>query len=228
LLLVSAVSFTQTTDASAQSANISSNSLAQSNAKADWDLVVEIHINGETVGDMEHVLQPEPGKFYATAESFADWRLTAPAKPGCVVDGVKYYAIDALPGATVTLDPVLQVLLISVPPGLFRGQRVGGGRPPEVKADSGLGMFVNHDIRLIEFEGHTQRAGVMEAEFFSSAGVLTSQFSDANVVKNSRPIWLDTTFQTDFPEQRAAFTIGDATAGHLGAAGLLHRGALGQ
>ena len=212
LLLVSAVSFTQTAGTSAQSAKISSNPLAQSDAKSGWDLVVEIHINGETVGDMAHVLQPEPGKFYATAESFADWRLTAPAKPGCVVDGVKYYAIDALPGATVTLDPVLQVLLISVPPGLFRGQRVGGGRPPEMKADSGLGMFVNHDVRLTEFEGHTQLAGVMEAEFFSSAGVLTSQFSDANVAKNSRPIWLDTSFQTEFPDQRAAFTIGDATS----------------
>jgi len=129
--LASALCFTQTTDTFVQG---SRNPVAQSEAEPGWDLLVEVHINGETVGDMAHVLQPEPGKFYATAESFADWRLTAPAKPGCVVDGVKYYAIDALPGSAITFDEVLQVLSISVPPGLFRGQRVGGGRPPELKA----------------------------------------------------------------------------------------------
>jgi outer membrane usher protein len=211
-LLFSPVSFTQTPDTSVQAGKISTNLVVQPDAKSGWDLLVEVRINGQTVVEMAHVLQPEPGKFYATAESFADWRLTAPATPVCKVEGVKYFAIDALPGATVTLDPVLQVLSISVPPGLFRGQRIGPPLPPAAHADSGLGMFLNHDIRLSAFAGHEQLGGSMEAGFFSREGVLTSQFSDENVAKTLRPLWLASTFQREFQDQRAALTIGDATS----------------
>jgi outer membrane usher protein len=212
LLLLSSVSFSQTPDAALQSSKISTNLLAQADAKSGWDLVVEIHVNGQTVGEMAHVLQPEPGKFYATADSFASWRLTAPAVPAIQVDGVKYFAIDSLPGATAKLDPVLQVLSISVPPRLFREQRLGPARPPLLKADSGLGMFLNHDIRLSEYEAHPQVGGTAEAGFFSREGVLTTQVADGNVTKTPRPIWLDSSFQSEFPEKRAAFTIGDTTS----------------
>jgi outer membrane usher protein len=160
---------------------------------------------------MAHVLQPEPGKFYATAESFAEWRLTAPAVPACQVEGVKYFAIDSLPGVTVTLDPAVQELLISVPPGLFREQRLGVVRPSVTKVDSGLGAFLNHDFRLTESGGHSLVTGAMGGGFFSREGVVTSQFSDVNVVK-TRPIWLASSFQREFPEMRAAFTVGDATS----------------
>jgi outer membrane usher protein len=211
LLLLSPVCLTQTPDTSVQSGAISANLVAQRNVKPGWDLVVEVRINGKTAAEMAHVLQPEPGKFYATAESFTEWRLTVPDVPACEVEGVKYFAIDSLPGVTVTLDPAVQVLLISVPPGLFREQRLGRVRPPVMKVDSGLGAFLNHDFRLTESGGHPLVTGAMEAGFFSREGVLTSQFSDVNVVK-TRPIWLASSFQREFPEVRAAFTIGDATS----------------
>jgi len=212
LLLLSPICYTQTPDTSVRSSTISADLLAQPDAKPGWDLVVEVRINGQTAAEMAHVLQPEPGKFYATAESFAAWRLTAPAVPACEVEGVKYFAIDSLPGVTLTFNPVVQALSISVPPGLFREQRLGPIRPPAPKVDSGLGMFLNHDFRLTESEGQSQLTGAMEAGFFSREGVLTSQFSDADLVKTPRPIWLASSFQREFPEMRAALTIGDATS----------------
>jgi outer membrane usher protein len=212
LLLLSPVSFTQTPDTSVLPGKTSTNLLPQADAKPGWDLVVEIHVNGQMVGEMAHVLQPEPGKFYATADSFASWRLTPPAVAACQVEGVKYFAIDSLPGATALLDPVLQVLSISVPPNLFREQRLGIARAPALKADSGLGMFLNHDMRLSEYLAHPQMGGIVEAGFFSREGVLTTQVADANVAKTPRPIWLDSSFQSEFPDQRAAFTIGDSTS----------------
>jgi outer membrane usher protein len=212
LLLFSPVGFTQTPDTSVQSAKASANLVAQPEAKSGWDLLVEVHINGQTAGEMAHILQPEPGKFYATAESFTSWRLTPPAAPACQIEGVKYFAIDSLPGATATLDPVLQVLSIIVPAGLFQGQRIGPAPRAMLKADSGLGLFLNHDIRVSAFQGTEQLGGSMEAGFFSREGVLTSQFSDENIVKSLRPLWLASSFQREYQDKRAALTIGDSTS----------------
>jgi outer membrane usher protein len=54
--------------------------------------------------------------------------------------------------------------------------------------------------------------GMVEAGFFSRAGVLTTQVEDGNVANTPRPIWLNSSFQSEFPDKRAAFTIGDSTS----------------
>src|ERR1700679_2951329 len=97
-LLLSPLCFTQIPDTFVLPGNGLTGSLAPTDSKSVWDLVVEVHVNGRTAAEMAHVLQPEPGKFYATADSFKDWRLTAPAAPVRELDGVKYFAIDSLPG----------------------------------------------------------------------------------------------------------------------------------
>jgi outer membrane usher protein len=176
---------------------------------SSWVTLVELRINGQPAGEAR-MLQLEPGKFYATAASFAEWRLKPPPKPACQVQGVVYFALTDLPGATVSFDSAQQVLSITAPASSFLETHIGPVSHPPLKAESATSLYLNHDFRTTVTAGHPGVAGLVEAGFFSPEGILTSQFAETNFAKSPMPIWLNTTFEREVPERRASLSIGDA------------------
>jgi outer membrane usher protein len=183
--------------------------------------VVELRINGKSVGEAR-VLQLEPGKLYATADSFAQWRLKPPPKPACQVQGTIYFAVADLPGAVVNFDSSQQILSITAPPTWFLETQLGPVSRLPVKADSATGVFLNHDLRASFANGHSALAALMQAGLFSRAGILTVQFTEPDLGKSTRPLWLDSTFEREVPNLRASLTIGDAISASAPWAGQVH------
>jgi outer membrane usher protein len=182
---------------------------------------VEIRINGKSAGEAR-VLQLEPGKLYATADSFTQWRLKAPPKPACQVQGVIYFAVGELPGATVSFDPSQQILSITAPPTSFLESRLGPVTHPPLKAESATGVFLNHDFRASYAEGHRGLAGLVQGGLFSRAGILTMEFAEPDLTESTKPLWLNSTFEREVPQLRASLTIGDTVSASAPWAGQVH------
>jgi outer membrane usher protein len=182
---------------------------ASNSDTSSWMAVLELRVNGRSAGEAR-VLQLEPGKFYATAESFAQWRLKPPPKPACQVQGIIYFAVADLFGAVVSFDPAQQTLSITAPASSFVETDIGPLPQPSPKADSATGVFLNHDFRASYADGRRGLAGLMQAGLFTQEGILTIQLVESDLTKSTKPLWLDSTFEREVPEQRASLTIGDA------------------
>src|ERR1700677_5324580 len=44
------------------------------------ELIVAVRINGQMISDSVRLLQPQTGRFFASADAFTEWRLVKPAK----------------------------------------------------------------------------------------------------------------------------------------------------
>jgi outer membrane usher protein len=210
LLLISSISHGQTPDTYVQTPKTTFTAASDPTASS-WVAVVELRINGKSEGEAR-VLQLEPGKFYATGDSFAQWRLKPPPKAACQVEHVIYFAVADLPNAVVSFDPSQQILSITAPASSFVETRLGPVSHPPFKADSATGVFLNHDFRASYADGHPGLAGLMQGGLFSRAGILTVEFAESDLTKSTKPLWLNSIFEREVPELRASLTLGDAVS----------------
>lgn len=190
--------------------------VAQANGKSAGaasqarELMVAVHVNGQSVSEFAVLLQ-DGSRYYATAHELREWRLRRPAVPPLSRTGEEYYPLDALPGITAQLDSSLQILFLKVPADDFDSSLLQATERQSVQINAPEpGMFLNHDIECLGVSGSEAVSGLVEAGVFSKLGVVTSRFVSHNLTQLVRPTRLDTQFFHDFPSHMSTLTIGDS------------------
>ena len=170
------------------------------------------------VVQINHIGAPEPvlllrladGRLLARGEDVNRWRLPLPAQ--ALASGEeKFYALDALPGLSYTIDEARQALFIDVPTSLFLNTSLNG-QPRHFSAapPSPSGGFFNYDISAQASSGGTQAGGLFELGVFNSWGVGVANFVARDYGMGSPVVRLDTTWTQDRPAEMASLRVGDA------------------
>jgi outer membrane usher protein len=174
------------------------------------ELIVAVRINGQMISDSVRLLQPQTGRFFASADAFTEWRLVKPAKSVLRVAGSDYFALNDVRGAICQFDPGRQLLSIAVPASSFELTMISGGRHSSGEASASFGAFVNHDLRFTEVQGSGMGiSGIVETGVSSNAGVFTNQVALRGTGESYSATRLSTQFVSEFPDRIAALTLGD-------------------
>jgi outer membrane usher protein len=146
-------------------------------ANADEKLLLEVQINGHSIGKIgEFTLRQ--GKLMARPDELRDLGFRVPASLAAGPGGL--IALSDLPGLTWSIDQKNQVLRVTasdsalLPTVLQPEGREGlGGRRV---IESGTGMTLNYDLIGTYASGQTSATGSLDLRAFSSKGVLSSDW----------------------------------------------------
>jgi outer membrane usher protein len=177
------------------------------------EVSLAVKINGRPVSDFARLLQMGDNRFYAGGDLLQQWRLRLPAADAWSVGDQTVYRLDELPGLRASLNQAEQVLSLDVPAADFTGSQFNGmWREPLPVDHSSPGLFLNHQLQYTYTPQQSTMAGLFEAGFFSPLGVLTSRFTSRDFLSSPTPLRLDTQLTREFPDDRAALTVGDAVS----------------
>jgi len=186
---------------------------------------VEVLLNG-TPGGIWPVLE-RGGLFYAPAEAFENWRMDRAGElPAVDHRGLRYFQINALPGADVKLDLRQNSLVVNVSPEVFAATRLARSQAAAALPRSPAipSAFLNYDVSYTRQKVRglvTPDLGFIgEAGLSNSLGVFTTTFvgRDLDDASTRRFLRLESTFRRDFPDKGYTLHLGDGTlrTGYLG------------
>jgi outer membrane usher protein len=184
-------------------------------AQTPWphEVVLGVQINGRPSGDFARLLQMENGKLYVPSDLIAQWRLQVFQGSSISFGGQTYFSLDALNGVQWKVDPTKQILSLTVSPSAFAPTTLNASfRQPVEAARPQPGLFLNHQLVYSHLPGIDALGGLFEAGFFSSLGVMTSQFAEHDFTQAIAPIRLQTKLAREFPDHMAILNIGDSTS----------------
>ena len=186
---------------------------APSGQAAEQEMWLVVQINHSGAAEPVLLLRLADGRLLARGEDINRWRLPLPARN--LASGEEtFYALDALPGLSYTIDEARQALFIDVPPSLFLNTSLNGQRrhfsaaPP-----SPPGAFFNYDVSAQSTSTGTQLGGLFELGVFNSWGVGIANFVARDYGIGSPVTRLDTTWTQDRPAEMASLRVGDAITG---------------
>ena len=187
-------------------------SLTRSNAKNTSEvLLLDVRVNSQRLSDVVRVEQMPAGRLLVSADAWQEARLV-PGQMHTMSDGTLAYALDALPGATYTVDRQNLSLEINAPATAFIGSSLGlQGQSTAAPPRPDPGLFLNYDASLQRAAGGALTGGAMlEAIAFSKVGNLVSSVlvrADGNKRSVER---LDTFWRYDMPDRMESIVVGDA------------------
>lgn len=184
---------------------------------AEQELWLVVRVNRSEPGEPVLLLRLPDGRLLARASDLKRWRLPLPAGAPRISGSDRFYALDALPGLTYSLDEEHQALLIDAPPGLFPTTRVSGrperfSMPPPVST----GAYLNYNVSVQHSRNRTQTGGLLETGLFNSWGVGVADFLVRDYGNAPHVLRLQTTWTKDMPSDVASLRIGDAITGSGG------------
>jgi len=175
------------------------------------EIMAAVSINGKPIGDSFHLVEDNAGHFYVTGDVLSETRLKVLPKKNIQLNGRDYYALDLIPGISYAFDQHRQSLALSIGASEFAENVLEvSPRMRLLPTVSSPGVFLNHDLEFSHTPGKSIGSGLVEAGFFSQAGILTSHFVSRNVQDISQFSRLDTQLSKDFPDRRAMLNIGDS------------------
>jgi outer membrane usher protein len=181
---------------------------------AQEELWLSVQINHYGPAEPVLLLRLADGRLLARGDDLTHWRLPLPAQSPISSSGQKFYALDALPGLTYTLDEAKQALFVSVPPALFLNTLLNGQvRQFSAASAAPPGAFFNYDVSSQTTSGHVQTGGLFELGLFNSWGVGVGDFLARDYGGGSNVIRLSTTWTQDHPTELASLRVGDAITG---------------
>ncbi len=150
------------------------------------------------------------GKLWLRESDFAALQLRRPDVEPRLVEGERYFALDALAGLRWELDEASQRVVVHAPATAFVGTRsaVHTDAPPPADR-AAIGASLNYQIFGQRSDERTA-SGLAELGLFSGWGVLTSTTIARHDATTNRAIRLDTTFTRDFPDRLTTLSLGDA------------------
>lgn len=171
-----------------------------------------VDINRQQLKQTVMLLEDKTGALYLWRHDMQRWRLRLPeASTAIDYQGEKYYPVSAISDVSAIYDPNRLTLMINVRPEAFieTAQTIqASNMPPPVK--TGPGGFINYDLFAANSPASTQRAGQFELGYFNRFGVGTSGILANDLGNSTRVTRLDTTWTTDYPDQRQTLHLGDA------------------
>ena len=174
-------------------------------------LLLDVRVNSQRLSDVVRVEQMSEGRLLVSADAWQEARL-APGEVHTMSDGTLAYALDALPGATYTVDRQNLSLEINAPATAFIGSSLGlQGQSTAAPPRPNPGIFINYDTSLQRAAGGALTGGAtLEAIAFSQLGNLVSSVlvrADGNKRSLDR---LDTFWRYDMPDRMETMLVGDA------------------
>jgi outer membrane usher protein len=183
------------------------------NEPGPHELMLGVQINGHAAGEFARVLKGEDGKLYVPSDLIAQWRVQVFQGRSFTYNGKTYFALDSINGLQWQIDPATQTLSLTVLPSAFAPTTVDASFHEAFEATRPQpGLFVNHEMVYTHASSQTGLAGLFEAGFFSSLGVLTSRFAERDFTASITPIRLDTRLAREFPDRMALLNVGDSTS----------------
>jgi outer membrane usher protein len=186
--------------------------LSSGSAGSPGETLLQVVVNGESIGEVWPVHQAAASRFYVPESFFTAARLKLPATPPNRTSGGNSFAVCDIPDSQCILDAAQQTLRITVPGTAFVGTLLNGmQRAAEAPDVSRTGAFLNHDIQVSGGQGRsTSVSGIIEAGFFGPLGVFTTEFLAHDLVSSVHATRLNTQFSRDFPDRRETLAVGDS------------------
>jgi len=182
------------------------------------EVVLQIQINGSAGSEMVVALR-DTSTVWLDADDFGRLRLRIPNREPLVVDGVQHFPLQAIAGASISIDEATQLVSLTVPAVAFAGTNIAvADRPRHAISQANFGGFINYEFGAEHDETNsaptataaTFETGFAELGIFGQHGVITNSVIGHNTVEERRAIRLESTWTYDFPARLQTLRIGDA------------------
>lgn len=182
------------------------------------EAVLQIEVNGSAASEMVVALRDSGNNIWLDADDFVRLRLNTPNREPLLIDGVKHFPLQAIPGAVVTVDEATLRVALTVPATAFAGTNIAlEERPNRVYPRANFGGFVNYELsaehddvqNAINDASSTFETAYAELGFFGPHGVITNSAIGHNAEESRRATRLETTWTYDFPSQLQTLRVGD-------------------
>lgn len=176
----------------------------------EWLLAVTL--NGREASDGALFVEPPDGGSLAAQVALLEaWRIRTDSGRVLTFQGEPYYPLDAIPGATFTLDRQALTLALEVPPDGFADSTLLAEEAPRPRPATGTGGFLDYDLLLQAGDGFDEEvSGLVELGAFGQPGTALSSFRLDDLAASPQAIRLDTTLSRDVPDRRTTWRIGDS------------------
>ena len=175
--------------------------------------LLDVTLNGQRAGEPILFLQDEHGTLYASARTFAVWRLRTPPEAPLRYEDDLFYRLSALPSLEVRLSEAEQAVSIDAPAAMFETQHASLGLADELPMTApGSGLFMTYDLLLEHLRGENNASGAFETGLFTGRGVGTTGFIAGAGSNGSRLVRLDTSWAIDRPSSATSLRVGDSVS----------------
>jgi outer membrane usher protein len=187
-------------------------------------LLVQPTVNGMQ-REVTVLLRDHVGRYYADAETLADWRMAPPFPLPVEHDGRSFYALDAFRGLHVAIAERTMSAIVTAPPEVMLGTRQSLARASRhVAADGAFGAFLDYDVAYTDDDSgaYDGLSGLLSPTLFTRRGSLSASALYQNEESLATPteayssalpngwIRLDTAWTRDNPEAMTTLALGDA------------------
>ncbi len=174
------------------------------------ELIVELNLNGTSVGEGVLVLRNRTGEWFLPSDVLADAKVLSADVPAVRFNETSYVPLELLGTQASSFDEGRMALAIHLPPSRFRPTSLGTGSTGDITLPGqSAGAFLNYDLLLDHVAGHGGRSLYTEAggAMVQGVGVISALAIDRVGLRHS--VRLDTTFTRDLPERMATLHVGD-------------------
>jgi outer membrane usher protein len=174
-------------------------------------LLLDVSVNGRALADVARVEFRPDGTVLLPVETWTAARLTPLAQASALSDGTPAYAINAVAGATCSLDRQALRLHVTVPPAALAASTVASAAapiPPPPRPPPGV--VLNYDLATSYAGGGSpvSSGAVVEATVFGAAGNFVAS-ALVHAGQERRIERLDTYWRYDMPGRMQSLVLGD-------------------
>ena len=182
------------------------------------EILLSVELNGRLVSQGGLFVEDADGRLAVQLALIEAWRIEADLTQVLTFAGEPYYPLDALGGATWSLDRNGLALTLEVPPARFIGSTASAPAERRRPPAPGSGGFLDYDF-LFQAGNELDQgvSGLVELGGFHAGGTGVSSFLLDDVTSTPEVTRLDTTLARDFLGTRSTLRLGDtiATGGAL-------------
>lgn len=182
------------------------------------ELLLSVDLNGQRVSEGALFVESSEGRLAAQLSLVNAWRIRTDTAPVLSIGGEPYVPLDAIPGATLTLNRNQLSLTLEVPPDRFVSSTAAGAPASRLVPVSGTGGFLDYDLLYQAGSGVDHGlSGLLELGGFHAGSISSSGFLMNDLTTQPTVTRLDTSLARDFLAARTTFRLGDtiSTGGAL-------------
>jgi outer membrane usher protein len=172
----------------------------------------QVILNGQPVSDAAiFAKETATGRLVVELAEARRWRLVIDDARIVTLNGEDFYPIDAIAGASATVDDVDLSLALQVPPEALDPLVIRGEVDSRPMVASGFGAFLDYDVQYLAGDGIDGRLdGLMDVGVFGAGGVFSNSLLASDVLSgDGELVRLESGFSRDFIDRRASLRLGD-------------------
>lgn len=173
--------------------------------------MLDIRVNTTPMNHVTRVYQDAQGRLLVDEETLAVADLAVPGAPPVLLNGGRYYVLDAIAGLDYRIDEKRQELILQAVAAGFQPLQLRGRSEdftlPQRPAPGG---FFNYDLVYQSTDSEDSTGGAMEIGVFNALGTGTTTVLASQDARGSRELTrLNSTWRRDWPAQARTLSLGD-------------------